>query len=343
MPSNKPEQYGYCFLLVLLLFTFNSSGYAQKTISLSDVLKSFTSIAALPSYENNTTVAQVSTYDTTGGNNDGFNGTYSFVRRNPDSSLVIFDIKGSGVINRIWTPTATTDTFDFYIDDGFRPSLSIAFSDLFSGKVFPFTAPLCGNALGGSYCYFPILFNKSCRIVVRAKKIQFHQIQYRLYPPGTTAKSFQGTLSADEKNILQNVNALWSYTRTNPGLVKIFAGEGSQLFQQNISIKPGETKTVFNIEKGGRITGLSFETGNHIIPGKNVDIKITWDKEKNPAVYCPLVDFFGYAFGKPSMQSLLSGYSDGINYCYYPMPFDRSAKIELIYRKSDSSTAINFS
>jgi hypothetical protein len=56
-------------------------------------------------------------------------------------------------------------------------------------------------------------------------------------------------------------------------------------------------------------------------------------------VYCPFVDFFGYAFGEPSMQSLLSGYSDGTNYCYYPMPFDRSAKIELIYRKADSLVA----
>src|SRR6476660_5932077 len=143
------KRYGYCFLCLLLLM-IKISSYAQKTITLSSALQPFLNISSLPAYESNSKVAQVSTYDTTGGNNDGFNGTFSFIRRNPDSSLVIFDVKGCGLINRIWTPTATSDTFDFYIDDTIRSTLSIAFTDLFSGKVFPFMSPLCGNALGGS-------------------------------------------------------------------------------------------------------------------------------------------------------------------------------------------------
>jgi hypothetical protein len=32
------------------------------------------------------------------------------------------------------------------------------------------------------------------------------------------------------------------------------------------------------------------------------------------------------------MQSLLLGSADNINYCYFPMPFDSKAKIELVYR-----------
>ncbi len=40
---------------------------------------------------------------------------------------------------------------------------------------------------------------------------------------------------------------------------------------------------------------------------KNTDIRITWDGESNPAVFCPVADFFGYAFGSESMQSLLLG------------------------------------
>jgi hypothetical protein len=66
---------------------------------------------------------------------------------------------------------------------------------------------------------------------------------------------------------------------------------------------------------------------------KNLILKSPGTTRKNPAVYCPLNDFFGYAFGEAAMQSLLSGYFDGIHYCYYPMPFDRSAKIELIYQE----------
>ena len=51
----------------------------------------------------------------------------------------------------------------------------------------------------------------------------------------------------------------------------------------------------------------------------------------------PVADFFGYAFGKSSMHSLLLGSRDNITYCYFPMPFDKSAKIELVYRKVVSS------
>ncbi len=64
-----------------------------------------------------------------------------------------------------------------------------------------------------------------------------------------------------------------------------------------------------------------------------MDIKINWDDEKIPAVYCPVSDFYGYGFGKPSMQSLLLGSLHGTNYCLFPMPFDKKAVISLIYRK----------
>jgi hypothetical protein len=58
-----------------------------------------------------------------------------------------------------------------------------------------------------------------------------------------------------------------------------------------------------------------------------------------PAVYCPVADFFGYAFGSPSMQSLLLGTQDNKVYCYFPMPFDKSARIELIQRIKEGSSS----
>jgi hypothetical protein len=73
---------------------------------------------------------------------------------------------------------------------------------------------------------------------------------------------------------------------------------------------------------------------------KNTDIRITWDGEKTPAVFCPVADFFGYAFGAVSMQSLLLGSQDDKAYCFFPMPYDRSAKIELIQRDQGSSSRI---
>src|ERR1700733_8868041 len=128
------------FIILVSCSILVYKSYAQ--ITLLSELKSFYDISTLPLYRTGTIEAQTSSYDRTGGNDDGFSGTYSFVRKTPDSNLVIFDQKGPGVVNRIWTETATKDTMDFYIDDNSRPTLSISYMDLFSGKIFPFVAPL---------------------------------------------------------------------------------------------------------------------------------------------------------------------------------------------------------
>ena len=332
--------------LILFVFIFAKASHSQKNfeisskqrvVSLEQQLRSYYDISLLPQYLNNTIVAQTSTYDTTGGNNDGFNGTYSFIRKDKDSNLVIFDINGPGVINRIWTPTPTDDTLDFYIDDSLSPSFSIKYIDLFSDKIFPFIHPLCGNELGGFYCYLPIPFQTHCKIICRAKQTQFHQIQYRLYPQGTTVEKFSTNLNEEEKTSLKKIVDLW---REKEHTVKDFYSNEKKFItnSKTIMLLPGETKTIFSTQEGGRIIKIMFDNPAIFESlQKQVDIKITWDGEPTPAAYCPVADFFGYAFGKVSMRSLLLGTRDDKNYCWLPMPFDKSARIELIYRKNLSS------
>ncbi len=49
----------------------------------------------------------------------------------------------------------------------------------------------------------------------------------------------------------------------------------------------------------------------------------------SPAIASPAGDFFGYAWGEPATKSLLVGTAEGVNYCYFPMPFDKSGRVEL--------------
>ncbi len=302
--------------------------------SLETELRALYDISLLPEYLDSTFCAQVSTYDTTGNNNDGFSGTYSFIRSNDDGSLVILDQKGSGVINRIWTPTPTADTLDFYIDDTLIPTFSICYLDLFSGKEYPFVAPLCGNQLGGYYCYLPIPFATGCRIVCRGKKMQFHQIQYRMYEKGSKVIPFSLHLTAEERESLKQIASVWNKKNFS---IQDFHSKRLSKRSGQFDIKPGETKTVLELNQGGRIVGIELNPATTFEGrDKNMDIRITWDDEKYPAVYCPVADFFGYAFGKTSMQSLLLGSHENTNYCYFPMPFDKSAKIELVYRENPS-------
>ena len=248
-------------LALSFIFTtgFLSTFSQNKTaVSVTDELRSFYDVSLLPSYLPQTICGQVSTYDTTGGNNDGFGGNYSFIRRNKDSSLVIFDAKGPGVVNRIWTPTPTADTLDFYIDNLAKPVLSICYTDLFSGKIFPFIQPLCGNQLGGYYCYYPILFQKSCRIVCRGKKLQFHQIGYRLFTSGTKVIPFEKQPDAEALEALQKIKSLWNKKNQSAADFEEGSSAKAHLIDTLISLQPGTIATIANINTGGRLVGIEL-------------------------------------------------------------------------------------
>jgi hypothetical protein len=333
------RSYFFIFLVLFLLSSCSKEKSVNKEFkdikehSLITELEVFHNPGTLPEYIDNSWCAQISSWDTTGKNDDGFSGKYSFLKRNEDGSLLIFDVTGSGVINRIWTPTPNSDTLDFYIDNNDKPAFSISFTDLFSGKVYPFILPLCGNQLGGYYCYVPITFNKSCRIITRGNKIQFHQIQYRLYSDGKNVIPFKTYLNKDEKETLEKIALLWnSQTRNTSDFCK-----GEIICKNNdFILRPGDSQTIFKSTGGGRIVGIELSPSVEFEGwDKNIDLRITWDNELNPAILCPAADFFGYAFGTHSMKSLLLGSNGKTNYCYFPMPYDNSATIELIYRNGD--------
>ena len=167
-------------------------------------LQNLSDISRLPEYRTGN-IYQLSSYDRTGGNDDGFSGRYSYIRKE-GNDLVVADIKGAGVINRIWTPTPTKDTIQFYFDGEQQPRINIPFIDLFSGNVYPFIAPLCGNEIGGYYCYMPIPYAKSIKIVyteIRASERRFYQKITDIYATAVDY-SFDSQITKDFFATVQN-------------------------------------------------------------------------------------------------------------------------------------------
>ncbi len=315
-------------IIFVSLFACNVFGQKSDCSSLLRELESLYNPDYLPYYEDGI-IEQVSSYDRTGGNDDGFSGKYSYIRKEGDK-LILADFKGPGVINRIWTPTPTSDTIQFYIDDEIEPSISIPFIDLFSGNVYPFVNPICGNEVGGYYCYIPIQFAKSCKIAFCGEKIMFHQIQYRPYTKKDSVKSFSMTWTEDERKTLFKACEYWKLHR-NP--LSYLDKSGLLVETRHFFISPGESIPFFTSDEGGRIKGFELDFGS-AIEGDNKDVilKAQWDNDEEPAIYSPVADYFGYAYGKPSMRSILLGSHQGVNYSYFSMPYQNKAELSLIYK-----------
>lgn len=294
-------------------------------------LRQLYAIGQLPAYRTASRVAQVSSYDTTGGNQDGFSGQYSYVRREGDA-LVIADLEGPGVVHRIWTPTPTDRMVAFYFDGEAEPRLRLRFIDLFSGEVEFFTLPLAGNEVGGYYSYVPIPYARSLKIVYEGDDLRFHQVQYRQYPPETEVESFSLPLSNEDLEELQRARETWASVGARP-----FNLADVDVDEHRFELEPGSRIEFFSAFRGGRVLGIEIVRDAGPVPwDASVVVDARWDGEETPAVRAPANDFFGYAFGKPSAQSLLLGSRSGVDYVYLPMPFDRTATLSLDNLESGS-------
>jgi hypothetical protein len=280
-------------------------------------------------FKESVTVASVSSYDRTGGNNDGFGGQYSFVRKEKDG-LVLADLEGPGIIYRIWTPTPTDDMLEFYFDGESEPSIKVKFRELFLGKHPVFIRPLVGYGAGGFYSYVPLPYEKSCKVFIRAERIQFYQINYATYPAGTPIVSFLKRPKDEYNDDLEKARRLFESYGTDISSYVVPPGGRIERFSTKVQLKAGKAVKVFEIDRPGRIVGIRMLPAEALAgKGRDVVLQAYWDGDKEPAILSPAGDFFGYAWGQPAIRSLLVGTADGANYCYFPMPFDKSARIEL--------------
>ncbi len=302
------------------------TGYSQQ---FRKELENLCIAGELPAYRSDA-IEQLSSYDRIGGNDDGFSGKYSYLRME-NNEYVIADLKGPGLINRIWTPTPSNDTIRFYFDGEKIPRINMPFIDLFSGKIYPFQFPLCGNEVGGYFCYAPVSYSKSLKIVYKGSGLKFHQIQFRTLSPDKKIESFSIDLYKKNQNILDRITSVWKRE------VKAFEiGQEDKILSENINfvLKPGQTGKLFSMNRGGRIVGLELNLGDGLVSRyRDIWFTANWDKTANNAIDMPLADFFGYAFGNQSMHSMLLGTNGSTHYSYLPMPFDNSADLKFEYKQ----------
>jgi hypothetical protein len=319
-----------CRLVLVGLVSLTLLGHSATAW---EPLEELTRLDRLPEFKPSVKVGMVSSYDRSGGNDDGFSGKYSFVRQDAEG-VVLADLQGPGVIYRVWTPTPTDDVLEFLFDGEVKPRIAVKFRELFLGQHPAFPRPLVGFGAGGYYCYVPLSFATSCVVRVRAPKVQFYQINYALYGRDSAISTFNPQTT--ETYLSQRAKACELFKQTGTDLARFTAPSGAtvQATQTTFSLAPHATGKLFQTETGGRIVGLRISPAS-AMAGKARDLllKVSFDGEA-PAVLCPLGDFFGYAWGQPAMESLLVGTKGETNYCYLPMPFDRAAVVEVVSERA---------
>jgi len=285
---------------------------------------------SLPLLEEGVRAGYVSSFDRTGGNDDGFSRKYSSLRLTRTGEEVLLELTSPGVIYSMWfTGPGSGAPLDcgklrFYFDGARRPRLTIDANDLFSGKDPRFPAPLVAGpdvSTGGYVSYVPIPFSKSI-LVTASRRPGFYHIFYHVYTRGRPVKSWTG------KEDLSFLKRLFS----RPGEARL-AAKNTQSETGTKKIEAGENSVLIRLTGGaGIISGLRLAPGSGVTKEilRHTFIRIYFDGAREPAVDVPVGHFFGSGLGEAKVRSLLFGMTPGgPYYCNFPMPFWSEAKIVL--------------
>ena len=330
-------------LFLFLLINVFTTTHAQKPTytypQLVDRLTNLELLAKLPAPGEKTALAssydRSSQYDAA---TDKYidwsaNGDGSGHIRQEGDTFVLMDVKGPGVIWRMWTANSYPNHVRIYLDGATTPTIDLPSSSYFDGTVPPFNRPNLVYAPMGSGRgldnYIPISFNNGCKIVADKDWRRYFHFNYTLFPAGTTLPTFTMNLSPADNIALDRANRILGDSGHAP------PGETSSKTQKtSILAQPNATETVADLKGAGAITAIKVkldlpkDSEAQRILLRQLTLSITWDNESTPAVWSPLGDFFAYVGGADVFQSYPVGLlEDGTFYAYWYMPYGTHAHI----------------
>jgi hypothetical protein len=239
---------------------------------------------------------------------------------------VLLEATGPGALLRFWqTDQSLGGVYHFYFDGATTPAITKSASELWDGQQAPFSSPLewtKTQSSGGWVSYVPMFFQKGMRVTVtQASGTEYWNIGYVSLEPDSVVSTFTGSETFGE------LRAAWSNAGQNP----IFADTSEQLVTKTVDVGAGATTDVASIAGAREITEIRLTSNATAAQLNAVHLQITWDGESAPAVDAPLVDFFGSGLTyQANVKSLPLGNTGGSFYCYFPMPFAKSASVRLV-------------
>ena len=349
--------------LTLAITLFVCSTLSAQKITMSTLLQEMIDLERLASTPDHTYQSiQFSSYDRRStakdepgwfGNRDGFgipNGeTSNFLETitPPGEDLIgtylICDVDGPGVMLRAWT-ARISGTITVYLDGNSNPFYSGNAQDFFWNLPSSLSEDLSVN-VDSSFrqfdgLYFPILFEKNCRIewTGNISESHFYYVGIRKYEPGTPVRTTTLEELKNNQQLIQDV----AKKLKNPALV----------------VSPGTLKSRKTKVSAHGITDLIIESGEKKIdflsvklddiPDENLMrqlvLNIYFDSASVPQVNAPLGDFFGSTPGiNPYVSLPFSVLPDGKMICRFHMPFRNKVRVELQnFSNTDIQTTVEY-
>jgi hypothetical protein len=326
-----------------------------------DLLK----IEDLPLLRSGIETHQFCTYDRAG---DNYDWNYFVLYTEPNGEVVIFDAAGPGCLYRqqmnIWRSMGPyrADFKDvrirYYFDDEAAPRVDMDIS-LFFSEANPlgiFREPLAMNG-GDDFrtMYCPMPFRKRLKIAlsrepggpgsdrmpwtgpsgeVPSPRPHWCHFTYHTYTEDP------GFPSWTPGQVSRELASLWDPQKRGQDPTPV---EGSTEIVKSVSLAPGQTDRVADIVRPGSI--VSVKIGVEPLDEEtlfNTWIKMTWDGNRTAQAEAPLGSFFGghRKIFKDSYSALLLGYSPTEMSCYFPMPFWKSARIEIENRGRETIASL---
>jgi hypothetical protein len=264
-----------------------------------------------------------------------------FLRAADNGWNVMAETESPGAITRIWCDAPTGDVR--VILDG-KVVISAPLKDLFDGALEPFGMPLSYEIPSGqgAISFFPMGFAKRCRVLSRNFEGEY-QIDYTIFPPGTSVETFDRELNEAARAALEEVVQTFQRGLSDK---QLFRGRRTALYggTPGDPLKQGE-KFTWELGGAGTIRAFYAALTDRVPPRElhvlhNLILRIRWDGREKPDVEVPLTAFFGTGYERHLYNSLVTGTDlatrmpgqfpteSWFMYSYFPMPFTNGVHIE---------------
>ncbi|WP_442481655.1 DUF2961 domain-containing protein [Aeoliella sp. SH292] len=342
-----------CRILLLLYVVFAATGawaagQAVTTGSIIAEMVDFDRLCEMPSQPYKT--LQFTSYDRAsnlpGGpnwisNRDGFGDSpilpFEKMLREPNDKgigeYLLCEVNGPGAIVRTWTADIN-GTLRVFLDGAEKPIYDGPADKFLHRPYDTFIAEsgveaetLAGTFYQRDAAYCPMPFAKSCRIewIGNPRQVYFYYVQIREYKDKSTkVTTFQ---SKDLKTHATEIQRVAEVLRNPEQSVPTTARSHAI----DIELKPGERSAAVELKDMAAVVRLALKVKaeNEVPALRQTVMHITCDGWDSAQVQSPVGDFFAAAPGVNPYQSFpFTVHEDGRMVCRYPMPFEKSLKVE---------------